>query len=68
MDAVARQRILDGLERLRADPYAASNVKRMKGQDAFRCRVGDFRILYTLIDAELVVEVIRIGNRRDVYR
>ena len=68
LDHTARQRILDALEKPRDDPYTTPNVKRMKGQDAFRFRVGDYRILYTLRDAELVVEVIRIGNRREVYR
>ncbi len=34
----------------------------------YRVRVGGYRILYEVIDARLVVHVIRVGHRRDVYR
>ena len=33
-----------------------------------RVRVGDFRILYVVVDTRLVIPVIRLGHRRDVYR
>ena len=45
-----------------------------RGSDvAFECsgdrvRVGDYRILYEVIDARLVIQVVRVGYRRDVYR
>ena len=34
----------------------------------YRVRVGDYRILYEVIDTRLVIHVIRVGDRRDVYR
>lgn len=37
-------------------------------ESVYRVRVGDYRILYEIVDARLVVQVIRIGHRRDVYR
>jgi len=41
----------------------------MQGRDElYRVRVGDYRILYQIQDAVLVVLVVEIGNRRDVYR
>lgn len=36
--------------------------------DKYRIRQGDYRILYEIVDAELMVAVVRIGNRRDVYQ
>jgi mRNA interferase RelE/StbE len=43
--------------------------KKMQGYDQrFRLRVGDYRIIFELIDRQLVVLVIRIGHRKDVYR
>ncbi len=35
---------------------------------AYRVRVGDYRIIYEVLDDRLVVQVVRVGHRRDVYR
>ena len=41
----------------------------MKGEDSvFRVRIGDFRIVYEVLDSVLLVHVVRIGHRREVYR
>jgi len=41
----------------------------MKGEEGFyRVRVGDYRIIYQIQDAVLVVLVVQIGNRREIYR
>ena len=34
----------------------------------YRARVGDYRILYEIFDARMVIQVVRVGRRRDVYR
>jgi mRNA interferase RelE/StbE len=41
--------------------------KKLKGRDGYRIRKGDFRIIYDIFDKELIVELISIGNRKDVY-
>ena len=41
--------------------------KKLKGRDGFRIRKGDFRIIYDVIDKLLIVEVIAIGDRKDIY-
>ncbi len=44
-------------------------VERLSGeQSLYRIRVGDYRIIYTLEDDELIVLVVKVGHRRDVYR
>jgi mRNA interferase RelE/StbE len=43
-------------------------VKALKGSDEYRLRVGDWRVVYALLDEVLTVLVLRIANRRDVYR
>jgi mRNA interferase RelE/StbE len=44
-------------------------VKHLSGPDGLlRVRVGDYRIIYWVIDDRLVVLIIRIGHRREVYR
>ena len=52
-----------------ADNPNPQGAKKLQGErDMWRVRVGDYRILYTLRNAQLVVLVIRVGHRREVYR
>ena len=41
--------------------------KKLKGRDGYRIRVGDYRIIYQVIDDELIIDVVTVGHRRDVY-
>ena len=45
-----------------------SGVKKLSGQEKYRLRQGDDRILYAIEDDKLVITVVKVGNRRDVYR
>ena len=45
-----------------------SGVKKLSGQEKYRLRQGDYRILYAIEDDKLVITVVKVGNRRDVYR
>ena len=46
-----------------------NGYKKLKGEDdAYRIRVGSYRVLYTVEDAELLIEVFRVGPRGDVYK
>lgn len=63
-----QQRIRAALDLL-ADNPRPPNCVAMKGEDSvYRVRVGDYRIVNEVIDGELLVLVIRIGHRSDVYR
>ena len=42
--------------------------KKLKGTDGFRIRVGVYRILYEIQQADSVVLIVKVGHRRDVYR
>jgi mRNA interferase RelE/StbE len=65
-----RMRVDQALEILSIDPL--SEVLRFKKirskENHYRIRVGDYRIIYSPQTATLIVRVIRIGNRKDVYR
>lgn len=66
-DERLKARIVRALKGLEGEPRPAG-VTRLVGQDgALRIRVGDWRILYELREAEVVVLVLRIGPRGDVY-
>jgi mRNA interferase RelE/StbE len=41
--------------------------KKLKGRDAWRIRIGDYRVIYEINDGHLIVTVITIGHRREVY-
>ena len=54
------------LEQLEVDPYKHS--KKLTGKDYWRIRAGDYRIIYTIDKGILLVLVIRIGLRKDIYK
>lgn len=51
-----------------ADDPRPHGCEKLSALERYRIRVGDYRIVYAVEDAELVVWVVRIGHRRDVYR
>ena len=57
-------------ERLRvlADNPRPHGSKKLHGQQAYRIRVGDYRVLYTIDDEARTVTVYSVGHRREVYR
>jgi mRNA interferase RelE/StbE len=61
-------RILKALNRLAMDPYGAPNVKTLSGGEGYRLRIGDYRVLYVLRDGEMLVLVVKVAHRREVYR
>ncbi len=63
----AAGRILVSSRGTRNQPTPA-DVKKLKGRDAWRIRVGDYRVIYEIHDRELRVLVITVGHRRDIYR
>ena len=62
-----RVRILDALEELRTNPRPPRS-KKLKGRDLWRIRVGDYRAIYSIADEALIVTVVRVGHRKEVYR
>ena len=60
-----QQRILSAIKRLPAE----GDIKAMRGYKGFfRLRVGDYRVIYTVDNNKLIIRVINVGNRGDVYK
>ncbi len=63
-----QQRVRAAIDLLADNPRPPGCTKLAGYDNAYRVRVGDFRIVYDVLDDRLVVQVVRIGHRRDVYR
>lgn len=61
------QRILKRLQQLAIQPRPPA-CKKLAGQEGYRVRQGDYRILYIVNDAQHLIEIYRIAHRRKVYR
>ncbi|WP_405819526.1 type II toxin-antitoxin system RelE/ParE family toxin [Streptomyces sp. NBC_01390] len=62
-------RLADLQKAMDAGDTTPFDVKALQGHDArWRLRVGDYRVIYTVEDGQLIVWVLSVGNRRDVYR
>jgi mRNA interferase RelE/StbE len=65
-----KRQALEALSLLAANPWTELlQVKKLKGAEAlYRVRLGDYRLVFEIQKQELVVLVIRIGHRKEVYR
>jgi mRNA interferase RelE/StbE len=64
----AQDSILDAVESLVANPRPAGCKKFVDGDSEYRIRVGDYRVIYQVFDTYLVIVVVDVGHRREVYR
>lgn len=58
-----------GQSRLLADNPRPNGCKKLVGAEhTYRIRINDYRVVYSLFDQRLVIEVIKIGHRKNIYR
>jgi len=50
-----------------ADNPRPQGYKKLKGRDGYRIRVSNYRIIYDVFESELVVDIIALGHRKDIY-
>lgn len=68
LDPAARRRIHAALELLGEHPRPSGAKKLVGGDGEWRVRTGDYRIAYEIHDDVLLVLVVAVGHRRDIYR
>ncbi|MQA79402.1 MAG: plasmid stabilization protein [Streptosporangiales bacterium] len=66
LDPHVRHRVQGAIALLAQDPRPPA-ARALQGRPALRVRVGDYRIIYTVHDDLLLIVVVRLGHRRDVY-
>jgi mRNA interferase RelE/StbE len=65
-----RGKVVEALSFISQNPYSEFlNIKKLKGADElFRIRIGDYRIVYNVQKKVLIIVVIKIGHRKDIYK
>ena len=63
-----RRRIAKAIDALARAPRPTGCVKLTGADDAYRIRVGDYRVVYQIVDRVLIVYIVRVAHRKDVYR
>lgn len=64
LDKLLAIRIIKKIKELENDPFS-KDIKRLKGQTSFRLRVGDYRVLFELLDKE--IKILKVGLRKNIY-
>lgn len=67
LDKQQVERILVRIYLLSDNPYP-NGMEKLTGQKAFRIRIGVYRVIYEVRNKQLLVQVIRVGHRKDVYK
>jgi len=62
-----REKIAQGINKLSNNPRPQGS-KKLKGSDFYRLRIGDYRVIYLIKEKQLIVIIVRIGHRREIYR
>lgn len=67
LPASDRTRVVTKIEGLASDPRPPGTEK-LSGEEKYRLRQGDYRVLYSVDDSRKILVIVKIGHRRDVYR
>ncbi len=59
--------IIEKVRKLANDPFPPQN-KKLTGREAWRIRVGNYRIIYEIFESKLVILVLNIGHRKNIYK
>ncbi|MBA3353932.1 MAG: type II toxin-antitoxin system RelE/ParE family toxin [Blastocatellia bacterium] len=62
-----QNRIIDAIRSLAQTPRPAGS-KKLSGRDGWRIRIGDYRVIYGIQDQQLIILVVAIGHRKEIYR
>ena len=61
-------RVVVAVEAFKENPFSHGSRKLAGGRPAYRIREGDYRVIYTVSDALLIIEIVKVGHRKDVYK
>lgn len=59
--------IIQAIDKLSNNPYPVG-CKKLNGRNGYRIRVGTYRIIYDIFDTNLIIEIVNVGSRGDIYK
>lgn len=63
------QRMRERLDQIAEDPFVQNpNVTKLQNRPGYRLRVGDWRVIYDVQEGEMIILVLKVGSRGDIYR
>ena len=68
LDRQVIRRIIDAIESLSSDPYPRGIKKLYGSEHTYRLRIGDYRVIYEVFTSHLLIEIVRVRHRKDVYK
>ncbi len=58
--------IKEAISKLTESPRPNGYIK-LNGRDGYRIRIGDYRVIYDIFDTQLIIEIVTLGHRKDIY-
>ena len=58
--------IKEAISKLTENPRHNGYIK-LNGRDGYRIRIGDYRVIYDIFDTQLIIEIVTLGHRKDIY-
>jgi mRNA interferase RelE/StbE len=68
LDRQVQRRVSEKVNALCEDPFPPGSKKLKAQADHFRIRVGDYRVVYRVDGKRVVIVIVRVGHRREIYR
>lgn len=68
LSKIDRAAVIDRIEKLKNNPKPVGSAKLKGSTNLYRIRQGDYRVIYKIENDVLVIIIIRIGHRRDIYK
>lgn len=68
LDRTTARQIITAIESLKDDPLPHGAIQLKGGAGEFRIRTGNYRIIYEVDNGELIILVLKVGHRREIYR
>ena len=62
------KKIIDAIELLSENPHPQGSKKLIGSEHSWRIRIGDYRVVYEIFNKTLIIEIVRIGHRKEIYK